>query len=367
MIPIYHANVRPGPFPTIDDECRFESNTPESDGYPPFVVQCIISVIQKREYITAHRNVTIRSFIQMFMIPDWKIDFERLLQVFREVGEIDIDSDTPAQQLGPLLKFVPLSPMSIAQSKPALRLNEKKVLENLMDFMVQNNWCIPWMEESTGRFVGIEQPLYSSTRGPEPLIDEEKDVRKYYFPVTVLQAVSSKLQEGTVNSTPTLLPSTKSELTSIIGHHENMSICIHVARANGSVRRSPVNTVPVFNGRWLQEWRKTHPRLQHVYVQFVTEHTDEFPLETVTFEYPLSLRATLRYLPHHSVYTCGDCRSNPGTLDHLVFAGDAMFSLQNNSDCITAFEYFRYVKPLEDALGRTRWMTICRRGSTESD
>ena len=26
-IPICHAEVRPGPFPTIDDECQFESNT----------------------------------------------------------------------------------------------------------------------------------------------------------------------------------------------------------------------------------------------------------------------------------------------------------------------------------------------------
>ena len=355
-IPIYHAVVRPQPFPTIEG-IQFKANTPESDGYPPFEVRCIISAIRDMECITAHRNVTIRAFIQMFMIPDWVIDIERLLQVFREVGEIDIDSDTPAQQLGALLKHEPLSPEFIAQSKPALRPNEKKVLENLMDFMVQNNWCIPWMEELTGRFVGIEQPLYSLTLEGAPLIDES--VRNYYFPVVVLQAVSSKLHEGTVNSTPTLLPSVKSEMKSIVGDHDNVSICMHVARADGSVRHSPEYTVAEFNGRWLQQWCNKHPRFQHVYLQFVVEHTDDFPLETVNFEYPTCLRTSSIYSPHHSVYTCGDCCSNPGTMDHLVFAGDAMFSLQNNSDCITAFEYFRYVKSIEDALGKTRWMTIC--------
>lgn len=299
MIPIRHADVRPQSFPAING-WEIESHTPRSGTHvPPFEIECIISVTRGMERISAHRGVTISAFIQMFMRPDCDIDIERLLQVFREVREIDIHSDTPAQQLGPLMKCEPLSLESIAQSKPALRLDEdeKKVLEKLMDFLVQNNWCIPWMEESTGRFVGIEQPLYRTT----PLLINESFAQNVHFPVGVLQVVSSKRQTGTVNSTPRLLPSNKSELKSMIGHHKNVSICLHTSRADGSVRRSPAHTWPVFNGRCLQKWCEARPRLQHLYVQFVPEHTDEFPLRTVTFDFPISIRTNLRYSPPHSV------------------------------------------------------------------
>lgn len=359
MVPIWNACVQLGPIPPVIDPEMIEC-CEEVDSHPPCLLTYKISITRNMERITANRSVTIRELFYVFVSPGCNINIERLLQVFREVRVISINSDTPAQQLGPLLKFEPLSPEIIDKSKPPLCRDEKKVLTNLMEFMVQNNWCIPWMEVSTGRFVGIEQLLYSAVQEAEPLID--KDVRNYYFPVVVLHVVNSKLQEGTVNSIPMLLPSTESELKSIAEDYANVSICMHIARADGSVRRSSVKNVSAFNERWLRQWRKNYPRFQHVYLQFVTEHTDDFPLETVTFDYPASFCTHLRYMPKDSVYTESDNGAmSHGPLDIFVPVGSTMFELQGNWDLITALEHSRCIRHLEDAFGKTRWMTICQR------